>query len=455
MIGIINYNAGNIKSVANLLDRLGERYIISDDLVELARVDKFIFPGQGRAGPAMRVLKQKGLDKFIQNTSKPFLGICLGMQLLVDYSEEDNTECLGIIPGEVRIFSDQNRLSVPQIGWNKVDLIQNTEIFTTDFNNQYFYFVNSYYVDTSIQNAVGVTRYGNSFVSIIQKDNFVGVQFHPEKSGDIGSNIIARFIKSDSLGIRNNSNLAKRVIACMDIKDGKVVKGTGYKDLEISGDPVKLAKKYVKDGVDELVFLDIGATVESRKTVLSRVSEVAKVVNIPLCVGGGIKTVDDIRRLLLAGADKVSIGSAAINNPHFVKEAVNQFGSQCIVVSIDPKRNGNSWEQYISGGRIATGVDAIEFAGQMVEYGAGELLTNSLDKDGTKSGYDVPLLKKIKESVGIPVIASSGAGKLSNFYDVIQEAGVDAILAAGLFHSGELSVGEVKKYLRSKNINIR
>jgi cyclase len=255
--------------------------------------------------------------------------------------------------------------------------------------------------------------------------------------------------------VRPARNVTKRIIACMDIAGGRVVKGTNFKNLQDAGDPVELGKRYSKDGVDELVFLDINATLEERSALYELVERVARNTNIPFTVGGGVKTIEDIKRLLDAGADKVSIGSAAIQNPDLITRAAQEFGSQCIVISVDPKRKGDSWEIHIKGGREATGIDAIEFVKDMAERGAGELLVNSLDKDGTKEGYDIELLERIAGAISIPVIASSGAGSYEDFLKALTVGKTDAVLAASLFHNGEVSIQELKTYLSGKGIAIR
>ncbi|MDO8552099.1 MAG: imidazole glycerol phosphate synthase subunit HisF [bacterium] len=250
--------------------------------------------------------------------------------------------------------------------------------------------------------------------------------------------------------------VAKRVIACMDIADGRVVKGTHFKDLKDAGDPVELGKKYSDEGIDELVFLDINATVENRRTLYELAARIAKNINIPFTVGGGVQSIADIKNLLNAGADKVSIGSAAITNPNLVNDAAKAFGSQCIVISVDPKRTQTgTWDIFIRGGRDATGVDAIEFCKDMEKRGAGELLVNSLDKDGTRSGYDIDLLRAISDAVSIPVIASSGAGKMEHFSEAITKGKADAVIAASLFHSGEIGIKELKAFLSEQDILIR
>lgn len=266
---------------------------------------------------------------------------------------------------------------------------------------------------------------------------------------------LAEAVNRGRVSLNSNSNLAKRIIPCMDIKDGRVVKGVNFVGLKDAGDPVELAKLYSEQGADELVFLDIMATVEKRSTFCELVQEIAKNINIPFTVGGGISSLDDIQELLQSGADKVSLGSIAVKNPNLVKEASTKFGAQCVVISVDPKKVGESWEIYIKGGREGTGIDALKFAKEMEELGAGELLVNSLDRDGTKNGYDLELLKAISEAVNIPVIASSGAGKKEDFLEAFQKTNVDAVLAASLFHSGEILVGNLKQYLSDSGVKIR
>lgn len=251
------------------------------------------------------------------------------------------------------------------------------------------------------------------------------------------------------------NNLAKRIIPCLDVKNGRVVKGTHFKALRDAGDPVELGKRYSELGADELVFLDITATLENRKTLCGLVSRIAKKINIPFTVGGGISTLEDIKNLLNAGADKVSIGSTAVKNPNFIKNATEHFGSQCIVISVDAKKKGQSWKIYINGGTEETDLDAIEFSKQMEKLGAGELLVNSLDRDGTKKGFDLELLKSITDNVNMPVIASSGAGSMQDFLEVFQKTDVDAALGASIFHYGEINISELKKFLSINNLTIR
>jgi cyclase len=250
--------------------------------------------------------------------------------------------------------------------------------------------------------------------------------------------------------------LAKRIIPCLDVKDGRVVKGVNFVNLRDAGDPVENARLYDCEGADELVFLDISATPEGQATTIDMVRRVAIEVFMPFTVGGGVRQVEDVRALLLAGADKVSINTAAVQNPQLLTAAAERFGSQCVVVAIDAKRVAeNQWEVYVRGGRTPTGLDAIEWAGQAVEAGAGEILLTSMDRDGTLAGYDLALTRSIAGAVPVPVIASGGAGRLEHFAQALTKGQADAALAASLFHDRVLSIAEVKAYLAAQGIVVR
>ena len=250
--------------------------------------------------------------------------------------------------------------------------------------------------------------------------------------------------------------LTKRIIPCLDVHNGRVVKGVNFVDLKDAGDPVEIAKAYDKEGADELVFLDITASSDARSIILNLVHKTAEQVFIPFTVGGGIRTVDDFREILRAGADKISVNSAAIKRPELISEAAYKFGSQCVVVAIDAKRRTDGgFSVYLNGGRVDTGLDAIEWAIRAEQLGAGEILLTSMDADGTKAGYDLELTKKIADAVSIPVIASGGAGTPAHFYDAISIAGADAVLAASLFHYKELTIRELKEYLKGRDIPVR
>lgn len=248
----------------------------------------------------------------------------------------------------------------------------------------------------------------------------------------------------------------KRIIPCLDVNKGRVVKGVNFVDLKDAGDPVEIARAYDEAGADELVFLDITASYEERDTVVDMVRAVASSVFIPFTVGGGIRTVDDFKRLLREGADKISVNSAAIDRPELISEAAEKFGSQCVVVAIDAKkRPDGGWNIYKHGGRLDTGIDAVRWAKKAEELGAGEILLTSMDCDGTKAGYDLELTQAVSAAVSIPVIASGGAGKLEHFYEALSEGGADAALAASLFHYKELEISQVKEYLAEQGISVR
>jgi cyclase len=252
--------------------------------------------------------------------------------------------------------------------------------------------------------------------------------------------------------------LAKRIIPCLDVDNGRVVKGVQFVDIRDAGDPVEIARRYDEQGADELTFLDITASHEDRDTMVHVVEEVAGQVFIPLTVGGGIRTVEDIRTMLNAGADKVAINTAAVHNPEFVKQAAEKFGAQCIVVAIDAKQvddNPKRWEIFTHGGRKPTGIDAVEWAKKMVEFGAGEILLTSMDRDGTKQGFDLDLTNAISQAVNVPVIASGGVGNLDHLVEGIIRGHADAVLAASIFHFGEYSIGQAKQQMASNGIEVR
>ncbi|MBE6816594.1 MAG: imidazole glycerol phosphate synthase subunit HisF [Ruminococcaceae bacterium] len=249
---------------------------------------------------------------------------------------------------------------------------------------------------------------------------------------------------------------AKRIIPCLDVKNGRVVKGVSFVDIRDAGDPVECAKIYDKEGADELVLLDIMASHEGRGTMLDIVERVADSVFIPFTVGGGITTTDDFKEILRAGADKISVNSAAVRNPQLINDAAYKFGSQCVVCAIDAKRRADgTFEVYLNGGRVPTGIDAVRWAIEAESRGAGEILLTSMDQDGQKTGYDIALTKAVSENVGIPVIASGGAGKPEHFTEVLTEGKADAVLAASLFHFGELPIPQLKQYLHANGISVR
>ncbi len=249
--------------------------------------------------------------------------------------------------------------------------------------------------------------------------------------------------------------LAKRIIPCLDIKDGRTVKGINFENIKDAGDPVELATEYAKQGADELVFLDITATNEKRKTLSELVTRIAKQINIPFTVGGGISSVEDVSVLLNAGADKISVNTSAVKNPQLIKDLANQFGSQCVVLAIDTKFENNDWYVYLNGGRVKTELKTLDWAKQAVALGAGEILLTSMNNDGTKDGFAIDITKQISETVNVPIIASGGAGTMQHFKEIFEKGKADAALAASVFHYKEIAIPELKTYLKENNIEIR
>lgn len=249
--------------------------------------------------------------------------------------------------------------------------------------------------------------------------------------------------------------ITKRIIPCLDIKDGRTVKGINFENIKDAGDPVELAIEYAKQGADELVFLDITATNEKRKTLSELVTRIAKHINIPFTVGGGISSVEDVSILLNSGADKISVNTSAVKHPQLIKELANQFGSQCVVLAIDTKFESNDWYVYLNGGRVKTDLKTIDWAREAVALGAGEILLTSMNNDGTKDGFAIDITKQISEAVNVPVIASGGAGTMQHFKEIFENGKADAALAASVFHYKEIAIPELKKYLKEKNIEIR
>ncbi len=457
MIAIIDYDAGNIKSVEKALIKLGEKTVITSDRETILRADGVILPGVGAFGDAMEKLGERDLVSVIHECVErqlPLLGICLGMQLLFEESEESpGAPGLGILKGCVKKIPRTKGQKVPHMGWNKLHLPLCSRILKGIREESYVYFVHSFYVKADRLGVVAASaEYGCHIHAAVEAGNVFGCQFHPEKSSQTGLEILKNFID-----ITRERPHAKRVIPCLDIKDGRVVKGVNFVNIIDAGDPALAAEEYDRAGADELVFLDITASSDDRKTQLEWVRQVAERVFIPFTVGGGIRSVEDFRTLLREGADKISVNSAAIMNPDLIREAAQKFGSQCVVVAIDARKrpDGSGWNIYKNGGRIDTGIDAVEWAKRVQSLGAGEILLTSMDGDGTRDGYDLALTRAVSEAVAIPVIASGGAGRLEHFKEALADAGAEAVLAASLFHFKELEIGEVKAYLRSEGIPVR
>ncbi|KAG2244844.1 hypothetical protein Bca52824_093316 [Brassica carinata] len=517
LVTLLDYGAGNVRSIRNALRHLGFSIKDVQKPGDILNADRLIFPGVGAFAPAMDVLNKTGMGEalrtYIEN-DRPFLGICLGLQLLFDSSEENGlVKGLGVIPGTVGRFDSSAGIRVPHIGWNALQVGKDSEILD-DVGNRHVYFVHSYRAIPSNENKDWISstcNYGESFISSIRRGNVHAVQFHPEKSGEVGLSVLRRFLDP-------KSPPKQVVIACLDVRtndkgDLVVTKGDQYDVREQSnenevrnlGKPVDLAGQYYKDGADEISFLNITGFRDFPLGDLPMIQVLrytSENVFVPLTVGGGIRDFTDATgryysslevaaEYFRSGADKISIGSDAVYAAEeFIKSGVKTgkssleqisrvYGNQAVVVSIDPRRvyvndpddvpykvirvtnpgpNGEQYAWYqctVSGGREGRPIGAYELAKAVEELGAGEILLNCIDCDGQGKGFDTDLVKLISDSVGIPVIASSGAGTPEHFSEVFETTNASAALAAGIFHRKEVPIQSVKEHLLEKGIEVR
>ena len=527
MISLLDYGAGNVRSLRNAIHALGF------SLTEIARPDdilkaeRLIFPGVGAFGAAMERLHRLGyvapLREYLA-AGRPYLGICIGLQTLFEGSEESpEVSGLGIIQGKIRRF-DSGSLAVPHMGWNDVRLERGSALFG-DYAGEKLYFVHSYYAAPTAENEawhLAKTDYGRPFLSAVQHGQVAAVQFHPEKSGAAGLRLLRRFLAGAQApaaigagGDQTKTRLAKRIIACLDVRtndagDLVVTKGDQYDVREAGkvrnlGKPVELAQRYYEEGADEITFLNITAFRDfplADQPMLEVLQRTSERVFVPLTIGGGIRAfrdasgcsysaLDVANAYFRSGADKISIGSDAVaavegylrrgtkDGSTAIEQIAHLYGNQAVVISVDPRRvyvhspgetrhqtietttPGPQGERYcwfqctVKGGREGRDVGAVELAQACEQLGAGEILLNSIDRDGTGSGFDLELVAAVRSSVGIPVIASSGAGCVEHFAEVFAATGVEAALAAGIFHRREVPIQAVKAYLIGQGIEIR
>ena len=369
-------------------------------------------------------------------------------------------------------------LKVPHVGWNALKQTGRPSRLLAGVQDEaQAYFTHSYVAPDS-EATVAITEHGVPFASVVEQGLVFGAQFHPEKSGETGLRMLRNFLDVAEEGRARRAGptgetltlrlptpdcpipggalmLSKRIIACLDVRDGQVVKGINFEGLRNAGDPAELARRYNVEGIDELVILDVTATLEKRRTMARTVATVAKELFIPLAVGGGIASEEDAAAAVEAGADKVSINSAAVANPALITSLARRYGSQAVVVAIDAKLEGDRFGVYVRSGSTPTGRDAVEWAREAADRGAGEILLTSIDKDGTRSGFDLPMTAAVSRAVSIPVIASGGAGTFGHFSDVFTEGCADAALAASVFHFSEHAVSELKAHLDAQGIPVR
>jgi glutamine amidotransferase/cyclase len=518
MITLLDYGAGNVRSVINAIESLGEKVKIVTTGEDILSAEKLVFPGVGAFGSMMKILKEKGFVEPLKSyleSDRPFFGICMGLQALFESSEEAfGAKGLAFLRGSVKRFNVD--LSVPHIGWNGLNIKMPSRLFKGLRGDEKFYFVHSYHVVLEDETVVlTTTHYGYEFVSGIQKGNIIATQFHPEKSGSAGLALLKNFLESadeetPSVRISGETRLAKRIIACLDVRsndqgDLVVTKGDRYDVREKGavrnlGKPVELARRYYGEGVDEITFLNITGFRDfplQDMPMLEVLRQTSENVFVPLTIGGGIRDYTDkngrrytalevAAKYFRSGADKVSIGSDAVliveeylktgqkSGKSAIEEISRVYGNQAVVISIDPRRvyvtspnevrhqcietavagpNGEHYCWYqctIKGGREGRDLDAVTLAQVCEKLGAGEILLNCIDRDGTNLGFDIELINAVKKAVSIPVIASSGAGCVEHFYDVFTDTEAEAALAAGIFHRKEVPIADVKKYLGGK-----
>ena len=453
-IVVVDYGAGNLASVVRGLELAGAVVSIETCPHGLQNADGIVVPGVGHfaATAALDAPWRRAILAAIER-GRPLLGICLGMQWLFDGSDESpDLPGLALIRGRCVSLSATG-LKVPHVGWNTVERASASHILGTEAET-WAYFTHSYAVESADRSVVvGETRYGRRFVSAIERGDVFGVQYHVEKSGDSGKRQLERFV--DRARLRAASPLAMRLIACLDVRDGKVVKGVQFTELRDAGDPAELARRYDAAGIDELVLLDVTATVNGRRALLSAIESVANEVSVPFAVGGGLRSLDDVRAVVNAGADKVSINSAALRDPSLITAIADLYGSQAVVVAIDAKRDGDRYRVYGRSGTTTDGRDAVAWAREAASRGAGEILLTSIDRDGTRSGFDCELTASVSDAVPIPVIASGGAGSPRDFIDVFTIGKADAALAASVFHFAEHAIADLKRTLAANGITVR
>lgn len=523
-VTLLDYGAGNVRSVVNAIGKLGHGVHMAQSADDILNADKLVCPGVGDFGSMMTALDEKGFTEPLKEYlahNRPYLGICLGLQVLFDASEEaPGVAGLGIIPGTVKRF--QTDRSVPQIGWNGIRAKQPSRLLNGLTGQEKFYFVHSFHVAPDDKDVVlTTTDYAYEYVSAVQVGNIVATQFHPEKSGQLGLRLFDNFIRSETEPDNRMplngppTKLAKRIIACLDVRsndagDLVVTKGDQYDvreegEVRNLGKPVELAGRYYQEGADEITFLNITGFRDfplEDLPMIEVLKQTSENVFVPLTIGGGIRAFTDkdghsysaldvAHEYFRSGADKISIGSDAVTivedylrtgektGTSSIEQISRKYGNQAVVISVDPRRvyvanaddnkhhliktafPGPNGEQYcwyqctIKGGREGRDLDAVTFAKACEALGAGEILLNCIDKDGTNSGFDIELIQALSQAVTIPVIASSGAGRVEHFSEVFAKTDVEAGLAAGIFHRQEVPIDAVKQHLKDTGIEIR
>ena len=475
VVPVVHTSAANVASVCAALERAGVRPELTRSPETCARAERLVLPGVGSFGAVAGALGRAGLLDVLRQriaASRPTLCVCLGMQLLArDSGEAPGVPGLGVIDPPVRRFAATPGLRVPQLGWNRVTPEARCAMLTPGDA----YFANSYRLTEAPAGwAAAWASHGGPFVAALERGGVLATQFHPELSGAWGAALIERWLERSAEAAGDvppvdrpasepppahpgDASVMPRVIPCLDVRDGRVVKGVRFQGLRDAGDPVERAAAYEAQGADELVILDVSATPEGRAHAAETVDAVRRVLSIPLTVGGGVRRPDDARRLLDAGADKVGVNTAAVERPELVRELAETFGVQCTVVAVDAARRddldagatpGDAWEVVTRSGTNRTGVDAVEWCARCEQLGAGEILLTSWDRDGTRTGYDLELLRATAGRVALPVIASGGVNDPGHLAEGV-EAGATGVLAASIFHDDDWTVEGVKRAMGS------
>lgn len=454
---IVETGTANTTSVLAALRRLGADARIAENPEEVRDCARVVLPGVGSFADGMRRLEDAQLVEVLRarvQEGRPLLAISLGFQLLLEGSAEaPGIEGIGAIPGQaIRLDSREHDVPLPQICWNRIS----TDGACHHLDEGWVYFANSFALAEAPEGWSAATAdYGGRFTAAIERGEILGCQFHPELSGGYGRRLLRTWLEGGGQEQEGSfSGPTMRVVPCLDIEDGRVVRRVHFDSLNDAGDPLELASAYELQGADEIVVTDVSASRDGQAHTIHVIEALRERLAIPLTAMGGVSGVGDARRLFAAGADKVAIGSAVVRQPGLLSELAATFGRQCIVLSIDAARSGETWHVLTRGGREDSGIDVAEWAERGAELGAGEVLLSSRDREGTKTGYDLDLIRSVRARCPLPLVANGGAASPEHMLEAI-EAGASSVLAASIFHDSEHSVASIKGWLRRQRVRVR